>query len=177
VSDLKKMNMSELIALHNQLADNLGVAQELEFKSMAAARAAVTTLQNKASTVMNTETTQESQVAAEGTATPADAEKSAKYSTVGKRGPNQGIGAFAKEQIAAGKTNAEIMEMVKTQFPTAKTTPSCIAFYRNAIKKGDTKAVKSPEELRAAAQALLDQAAAAEAAAVAKAAEAEAVPA
>lgn len=57
--------------------------------------------------------------------------------TVAARGPNQGVGAFCKELIAQGKTNAEILAAVGVKFAgTAKTTASCIAFYRNALKGG-----------------------------------------
>lgn len=57
--------------------------------------------------------------------------------TVAARGPNQGVGAYCKELIAAGKTNAEILAAVAVKFAgTAKTTASCIAFYRNALKGG-----------------------------------------
>jgi hypothetical protein len=58
-----------------------------------------------------------------------------KYNSSGKRGPTQGIGAFAKGLIAEGKTNAEILEAITEQFPTAKTTSNCIAYYRSKMAK------------------------------------------
>ena len=159
MSDLKSMNMSELIALHNELANKTGKDSVTEFKSLAAARSAVSKLQQGSTMTENTNPT----TPGEGVAL---AEDSAKYNSSGKRGPTQGVGAFAKELIAAGKTNAEVLEAVKKQFPTAKTTTGCIAYYRAAVKNPNlgkrAKAAKTPEELRAQAQALLDAATAAE---------------
>lgn len=151
MSDLKKMTMSELIAKHNELNPSAPVT---EFKNLAAARAAVAALEN------TSEASTEASVPAAG--------DTQKYNSSGKRGPTQGVGAFAKEQIALGKTNAEVLEAVKTQFPTAKTTTSCIAYYRTAMKKG--VAGPSPEELEAKAKALVEQARVAREAAQAKAA-------
>ena len=50
-----------------------------------------------------------------------------------KRGP-VGVGAFIKEQISAGKTNDEIIKLVKEQFPDNHTNTNCINWYRNALK-------------------------------------------
>ena len=150
MSDLKKMTMSELIAKHNELNPASPVT---EFKNLAAARKAVEALENPGA------------APAEGEA-PATGDTQ-KYNSSGKRGPTQGVGAFAKEQIAAGKNNAEVLEAVKAQFPTAKTTTSCIAYYRTAMKKG--VAGPTPEELEAKANALIAQAQAAREAAAAKA--------
>ena len=47
-----------------------------------------------------------------------------------------GIGAFCKEQIKAGRTNAEILIQVKAQWPEANTTPASLNWYRNDLKKG-----------------------------------------
>jgi len=91
-------------------------------------------------------------------------DKQQKYNSSGKRGPNQGIGAFAKEQITQGKTNQEVLNMIATQFPTARTSMSCIAYYRNALKKGNggggTKGGTSgdPAALRAKAAELISRA-------------------
>lgn len=166
-TDTKKLGMTELIALHNRLADNLGVAQETSFKSLGAARAAISNLESKMEQATNPAA---EQVEATAEAPQATAEAStgdrAKYNSSGKRGPNQGVGAFAKEQIIAGKSNAEVLAMVKEKFPDAKTTTGCIAFYRTALAKGP--AGKSPEQLRAEAAALIAKAEAAEAIAAAQ---------
>lgn len=45
-----------------------------------------------------------------------------------------GIGKFCMDLIEAGKTNDEILEAVAKQFPGAKTSKGCIAFYRNKLK-------------------------------------------
>ena len=47
-----------------------------------------------------------------------------------------GVGQRAKELIKEGKlSNNEILEIVKKEHPLRKTTYSCIAWYRNDIKK------------------------------------------
>jgi hypothetical protein len=47
----------------------------------------------------------------------------------------EGIGAFSKNLILEGFTNAEILAKIAEKFPEAKTTAGCIAYYRNALKK------------------------------------------
>lgn len=166
MSNLKGMSMSELIMKHNELARQLGGPDVTEFKNLAAARAAVETLEKKMT---------QPEATTEGNAPVAT--DNTKYTSTGKRGPNQGVGAFAKDLITQGMDNKSVLEAVKTKFPEAKTTTACIAYYRTAVKNGGTvkkKSTVSPEDLRAKAQALMDQAAAAEAAAAAKAAEAAA---
>lgn len=54
-------------------------------------------------------------------------------SAASRRGP-VGVGAFIKEQIAEGKTNAEILELVTQNFPANNTNVNCINWYRNAVK-------------------------------------------
>lgn len=164
--DLKTMNMSALIKLHNELAQKLGVAAETSFKSLGAARSAITTLEIKMNQVI--ESPQES-VAAEAMATVATVLTAPvaavtdpnKYNSSGLRGPNQGVGAFAKELILAGKNNADVLAAVRVKFPDAKTSTGCVAFYRTALKK--TPGGLDPAKLRADAQKLLDQAASVEA--------------
>jgi urease gamma subunit len=41
-----------------------------------------------------------------------------------------GIGVFIKEQIKAGKSNADIAEATKMKFPDAKTTAASVSWYR-----------------------------------------------
>jgi hypothetical protein len=165
MENVKSLNMSQLIAEHNRLAEIHGVSAVDSFKGLAAARAAVSVLQNKGNTPMShTETPFDGATTATETTTEAGTPGKAKYSTVGKRGPNQGIGAYSKERIAQGASNAEILAEINEKFPGAKTTGSCIAFYRNAMKKVTTP---DPEKLRAEAAKLMAAAAAAEAAKVA----------
>lgn len=160
--DLKTLNMSELIALHNELAEKLGVATENSFKDMKAARAAIRTLEQKMEQATNGTTEQAADVSTETStaAAPSTDDATQKYNSSGKRGPNQGVGAYAKELILAGKNNADALAAVKAKFPDAKTTTGCIAFYRTALTKGP--AGKTPEQLRVEAQALLDKAKAVE---------------
>jgi hypothetical protein len=170
MSELKKLSMSELIARYNAIASSRGIATVTEFKNLAAARAAVTLLEEG-----KTMTEYTAPAITEGDATTVEAKK---YSSVGKRGPNQGVGEFAKGMIRDGSDNKAVLEAVKEKFPGAKTTMGCIAYYRAAVKNPNMgkKQGKSPEDLRAQAQAILAKAEAIEAATAAKAsAEAEAV--
>jgi len=165
MSELKKLSMSELIARYNAIAASRGIAVVTEFKNLAAARAAVTQLE-EGKTMTETVATTE--------APAADAKK---YNSAGKRGPNQGVGEFAKNMIRDGADNKSVLEAIKTQFPEAKTTMGCVAYYRAAVKNPNMgkKGGKSADALRADAAAILAKAEAIEAAAKAKAsAEAEA---
>jgi hypothetical protein len=161
--ELKGKSMSELIAMYNELASAHGKPAVTEFKNLAAARSAIQHLETP---TMDTEATP-------STGTEGD---KAKYNSTGKRGPNQGIGLFAKELITAGQANKEVLEAVLAKFPEAKTTMGCIAYYRTALKGGGTgRKGPNPEALEAKAQELLAKAAAArEAQAAAEAAKAEA---
>jgi hypothetical protein len=49
------------------------------------------------------------------------------------RGPTQGVGVYAKSLILQGLTNKEVLAKVLAQFPTAKTSSSCIAYYRSKL--------------------------------------------
>jgi len=140
------MNMSELIAKHNELAEMLGVSQETSFKSLAAAREAVATLEKNMEDATETLDT-----------IVHTTEEKSKYSSTGKRGPTQGVGAYAKQCIVDGMDNKTALAATLSKFPSAKTTMGCIAFYRTALSKGPVAA--DPDALRAKAQAMLDQAA------------------
>lgn len=45
------------------------------------------------------------------------------------------IGNFCRAQILLGKKNAEILELVGNQFPEAKTTAACVAWYKSDMRK------------------------------------------
>ena len=45
------------------------------------------------------------------------------------------IGNFARAQILLGKTNQEVLALVQAQFPAAKTTAACIAWYKSDMRK------------------------------------------
>jgi hypothetical protein len=49
----------------------------------------------------------------------------------------QSIGSFAKATIAANgnKSNEELLAIVKNEFPNAKTSVNCIAWYKSDMKK------------------------------------------
>lgn len=163
MSELKKMSMSELIARYNAVAASKGIAPVTEFKNLAAARTAVQHLE-EGKIMTETVTTTEGQ---EATVTD-----NSKYSSTGKRGPNQGVGEFAKNLIREGKTNAEVLAAVKERFEGAKTTMGCIAYYRAAVKNPNMgkKGGKSAEQLRAEAAEAIAKAEALEKAAAEKAA-------
>ena len=146
--------MSEIIAAYNSLAAEQGKEEVTSFKNLAAARAALKTLE---STPMTDETPEvvvavEVTDAAEQDEIPAGNKGGPKYNSAGKRGPTQGVGAFCKELITEGKTNAEILEAVAVQFPTAKTSKNCVAYYRAKMKVApvaDEVAEETEEEVAA----------------------------
>lgn len=130
---MAKQTMSEILAAYNELAAAQGKDEVSSFKNLAAARAALKSLESNTMTEQteSTESTEYTEVetsGAPGLDTPSNSGD--KYNSAGKRGPTQGIGKFAKDLIAMGKTNAEVLVDVLAAFPTAKTTVNCIAFYR-----------------------------------------------
>jgi len=140
---MSKQTMSEIVAAYNELAAAQGKDEVSSFKNLAAARAALKSLE---STPMTNEV--ETEVSEDQSEVVADtaARNGPKYNSSGKRGPTQGIGAFSKGMIAEGKTNAEILEAIAEQFPTAKTTANCIAYYRAKMAKDAKAAVEVVED-------------------------------
>ena len=162
MTDLKKMTMSELLARYNKLAGDLGQDAVTEFKNLAAARTAVETLEKKMERALNPSTVTDGMTPTGTTSNPAvDA---GKYNSSGKRGPNQGVGAYAKELIVKGMDNKSALAAVQAKFPNAKTTTGCIAYYRTALSKAGKAVPPTGDELRAKAEALLEQALLADAA-------------
>ena len=172
MTDLKKMTMSELIARHNELAGDLTMGIVTEFKTLAAARAAVQSLENKMTEEANTVV--DGMTPTNNTTVTAPAGDAGKYNSSGKRGPNQGVGAFAKELIVKGMDNKATLEAVRAKFPNAKTTTGCIAYYRTALAKVGKAVPPTGEELRVKAKILLAQAELADEAAAAASAASQA---
>lgn len=137
---MSKPTMSEIIAAYNSLAAEQGKEEVTSFKNLAAARAALKTLESTPTMIEAPEVVDAVEVtdAAEQDVIPAGNKSGPKYNSAGKRGPTQGVGAFCKELIAEGKTNAEILEAVAEQFPTAKTSKNCVAYYRAKLKLAAT---------------------------------------
>ena len=164
MTDLSGKSMSELIALHNELASKLRVNPVTEFKNLKAARTAVTDLENKMNqTTETTETTNAGTAVVEGvTKHVLKGDDTQKYNSSGKRGPNQGVGSFAKELIVAGLSNVDVLTKVMTKFPNAKTSKGCIAFYRTALSKAGKETGPTPEQLRKQAEELIAKAASVE---------------
>ena len=132
--------MSEIVAAYNELAVSQGKEEVSSFKNLSAARAALKSLESNNMTD-STETDVETS-GAPGLDTPSNS--GPKYNSSGKRGPTQGIGAFCKGLIAEGKTNADILTAVAEQFPTAKTTANCVAYYRAKMAKAAAAPVEAP---------------------------------
>lgn len=86
------------------------------------------------------------------------------------RGPKQGVGAFAKEQLLAGNTTKETLALVLAKFPSAMTTLGCISYYRTKLVKegklvssrtvvgAEAEAAASNEAVDAAVEAAVDTA-------------------
>lgn len=147
MSDLKKLGMTALIALYNSEAAAKGKPEVTEFKTTQAARDAIEALRADAAPA---------ETEASGAEVKVPAGDNSKYVSTGKRGPNQGVGAFCKELIQAGKTNAEVLAEVTIKFPTAKTSKGCVAYYRTALSNAAKKAAKkaaAPAEAAPAVEA------------------------
>jgi len=148
---MSKQTMSQIVAAYNELATAQGKELVSSFKNLSAARAALKSLESD--TTMTNETVEtveaEEQVIA-GLEEPSNS--GPKYNTAGKRGPAQGIGAFAKGMIADGKTNQEILDAIAVQFPTAKTTRNCIAYYRTQMAKAAKQEAPEAEVVEEAAE-------------------------
>ena len=140
---MAKQTMSEILAAYNELAAAQGKDEVSSFKNLSAARAALKSLESTPMT-NEVETLEAEASSAPGLDTPSNG--GPKYNSSGKRGPTQGIGAFAKSMIAEGKTNAEILEAIAVQFPTAKTTSNCIAYYRAKMAKDAKNASEVVED-------------------------------
>ena len=128
MTDTSKLGMTALIALYNEKAAALGKEAATEFKTTKAAREAIAALDAPAET-------EES-----GAPVLIPAGDNSKYASTDKRGPNQGVGAFCKQLIVEGKTNAEVLVAVAVKFPTAKTSKGCVAYYRTALSNAAKKA-------------------------------------
>lgn len=61
--------------------------------------------------------------------------------------PKHNISAVARAAILEGKSNAEALEIVKGEFPEARTTVASIAWYRNDLRKKGHD-VKSPARVK-----------------------------
>lgn len=136
------MSMSELVSAIAVQAERTGMEAKSEFKSKAAAKHYLEELTARPDAGAPFEgDTEAREIIPAG--------DNSKYATVGKRGPNQGVGAYAKDLIRAGKNNAEVLAAVAEQFPTAKTSKACIAYYRAKIvaaQKAAQKAAAAPVE-------------------------------
>jgi len=132
------MSMSELVSAIAVQAERTGLEAKAEFKSKTAAKRYLEELTARPDAGAPFEgDTEAREIIPAG--------DNSKYATVGKRGPNQGVGAFAKDLIRAGKNNAEVLAAVTEQFPTAKTSKACIAYYRAKIVAAQ-KAAAAPVE-------------------------------
>jgi len=118
-----EMTMDELLAAYNEKAEELGQPTAESFNSLKAARAAYKKL-NK----------------------PAKAPKASGEVTA--RGPRQGVGTFAKGLLLEGMTNKEVLAEVLEQFPDAKTTLACIAYYKTKlIAAGQLESTRKAKEV------------------------------
>ena len=152
MTDLTNLSLEELQTLISDLEAQKGIEIQppIEHRGMALVRALELQGQTTQGETQVTEEVIETNVA---TNEPeADTSDKSKFNTVGKRGPNLGTGAYAKQRIRDGLDNKTILAEIREKFPEAQTSLSSIAFYRNAIKKEGL--TRTPESLRAKAVAL-----------------------
>lgn len=136
MTDTANLGMTELIALYNEKAAAMGKEAVTEFKTTKAARKAIEALD---AAPVETE--------ASGAPVLVPAGDNSKYASTGKRGPNQGVGAFCKELIVEGKTNQEVLDAVAIKFPSAKTSKGCVAYYRTKLTAAAKAAAAEVPEL------------------------------
>lgn len=156
MTDLTNLSLEELQTLIRDLEAQKGIEIQppIEHRGMALVRALELQGQtNQGETQVTEEVTETNVATNEPEAMPvADTGDKSKFNTVGKRGPNLGTGAYAKQRIRDGLDNKTILAEIREKFPEAQTSLSSIAFYRNAIKKEGL--TRTPESLRAKAVAL-----------------------
>ena len=156
MTDLTNLSLEELQTLISDLEAQKGIEIQppIEHRGMALVRALELQGQANQGETQVTEEVIETNVATnESEAMPvADTSDKSKFNTVGKRGPNLGTGAYAKQRIRDGLDNKTILAEIREKFPEAQTSLSSIAFYRNALKKEGL--TRTPESLRAKAVAL-----------------------
>lgn len=163
---LKAMSMSDIITAYNALATANGKSPVTEFKSLSFARSEFANLEKLVETpTQEAPTTEAGTAPADGTVKHASGVAgAAKYNSTDKRGPNQGVGAFAKELLMEGKPNKEVLEAVLAKFPAAKTSGGCIAYYRTALQrdgklaKGGGVIPQDPAAMEAAADKAIAEA-------------------
>lgn len=152
MTDLTNLSLEELQTLIRDLEAQKGIEIQppIEHRGMALVRALELQGQTTQGETQVTEEVIETNVVTnEPEANTGD---KSKFNTVGKRGPNLGTGAYAKQRIRDGLDNKTILAEIREKFPEAQTSLSSIAFYRNAIKKEGL--TRTPESLRAKAVAL-----------------------
>ena len=154
MTDLTNLSLEELQTLIRDLEAQKGIEIQppIEHRGMALVRALELQGQANQGETQVTEEVTETNVATTEAMPVADAGDKSKFNTVGKRGPNLGTGAYAKQRIRDGLDNKTILAEIREKFPEAQTSLSSIAFYRNAIKKEGL--TRTPESLRAKAVAL-----------------------
>ena len=148
MTDLTNLSLEELQTLIRDLEAQKGIEIQppIEHRGMALVRA----LELQGQTTQGE--TQVTEEVIETNEPAADTSDKSKFNTVGKRGPNLGTGAYAKQRIRDGLDNKTILAEIREKFPEAQTSLASIAFYRNAIKKEGL--TRTPESLRAKAAAL-----------------------
>lgn len=152
MTDLTNLSLEELQTLIRDLEAQKGIEIQppIEHRGMALVRALELQGQTNQGETQVTEEVTETNVATNEPV--ADTGDKSKFNTVGKRGPNLGTGAYAKQRIRDGLDNKTILAEIREKFPEAQTSLSSIAFYRNAIKKEGL--TRTPESLRTKAAAL-----------------------
>jgi hypothetical protein len=48
---------------------------------------------------------------------------------------NQGLGKIQEQMLLQGKTTKEILEFISTNFPAAKTSSACVAWYKAKLRR------------------------------------------
>lgn len=123
------MTIADIVRAYNEVAGALRRPPKANFKTKAEGLTALDTLDREAREMLPAQ-----QVVEVKKEVVSAKRQAAKPKTEGGKRP--GVGAFCVTLIKDGKSNEEVLAEVLVKWPEAKTSKSCIAYYRSGIKTG-----------------------------------------
>lgn len=143
-----EMSTLELISVYNSIAASVNKPARKAFGSKAEAIAAIERLDS----LVKEPTQNQLKEAKIMTQVETLDENGNAVETPVKKARGKGIGARSMELILEGKTNAEVIEIVKSEIEGANPTPATMAWYRNKLRQDGllAKPVKKEKAAKAA---------------------------
>lgn len=124
-----EMTLQELISVYNKLADAVKRKPRKAFSSKAEC---ITAIEGLDALVKGPTIVQQHN---EGNTMSQVDENGEVVAVTEKKGRGKGIGARACELILEGKTNQEVIDIIKAEIEDAHPTPATMAWYRNKLRK------------------------------------------